>query len=489
MGKQLPEDWINGKKTTLNVFSDLGLKCDVTNLYIYKNKALKTKNLLWRWKPLDEEDDIRPNAGRPTDSKGNVELDKNGNKKKRRYYGQESTYESDPFAAGKEAILLLKKLKQEIEEEKRTQKYNSTHSLHHYWESFYKDFCQEYGDVRGGQNRINNTLLKWEGGDYGLGLQEWSKKCITDIDYNDLRDYWKLLDERGANRTPPSDMAGTKKQQKTLLNKLFEEARITDFPQLPNPTYPPIKSKGKDSVEWLRREEWDELVKLVIELSGGIANKIISKEEYQQLEWTDRDRKNQRNYVDFYDALMTQYYFYVRAEDIPRLRMEWFREEGKGEGERGILYMRELKGNREKDNSYAYREGELNHIRRMKSRKPDDGWSWFPQYQRTIKNPKKATLKCVNHLLQESLKTLGIEKREAMTWTNLRHTAFVLMIEDNPDLRATSELIDFAKNGFTSLDQFQKTYLDKMDVERRASESRKKVKAGKYDLIKRIEIH
>ena len=322
-----------------------------------------------------------------------------------------------------------------------------------------------------------------------MGLQEWSKKCITDIDYNDLRDYWKLLEERGAKKDPPTDMAGTKKQQKTLLNKLLKEARIRDFPQLPDLVYPRITSKGKDSVEWLRREEWDELVKLVIELSGGIANKIISKEEYQQLEWTDRDRKNQRNYVDFYDALMTQYYFYVRAEDIPRLRMERFREEGKGEDERGILYMRELKGNRAKDNSYAFREGELNHIRRMKSRKPDDGWSWFPQYQRTIKNPKKATLKCVNHLLQESLKTLGIEKREAMTWTNLRHTAFVLMIEDNPDLRETSELIDFAKNGFTSLDQFQKTYLDKMDIQRRASESRKKVKAGKYDLIKRIEIH
>ena len=122
MGKQLPDDWINGKKTTLNVFSDLGLKCDVTNLNIYKNKALKTKNFLWRWKPLDEDDDIRPNAGRPTDSKGNVELDKNGKKKKRKYYGQESTGESDPFAAGKEAIVLLKKLKQKIEEEKRTQK-------------------------------------------------------------------------------------------------------------------------------------------------------------------------------------------------------------------------------------------------------------------------------------------------------------------------------------------------------------------------------
>ena len=71
-------------------------------------------------------------------------------------------------------------------------------------------------------------------------------RSVTDIDYNDLRDYWSLLEERGAKKDPPSDMAGTKKHQKTLLNKLLLESRTRDFPQLPDLVYPKIKSK----VDW-----------------------------------------------------------------------------------------------------------------------------------------------------------------------------------------------------------------------------------------------
>ena len=84
---------------------------------------------------------------------------------------------------------------------------------------------------------------------------------------------------------------------------------------------------------------------------------------------------------------------------------------------------------------------------------------------------------------------LDIKKRETMTWVNLRHTAFVLWLEDNSVLWEITEIIDFAKNGFTSIDQFQKAYLDKIDIQRRASERRNKVKAAKYDLVKRVEIH
>ena len=50
-------------------------------------------------------------------------------------------------------------------------------------------------------------------------------------------------------------MAGTKNQQRTLLNKLLLEARTRDFSQLPDLVCLKIKRKGKDSVEWLRREE------------------------------------------------------------------------------------------------------------------------------------------------------------------------------------------------------------------------------------------
>ena len=60
-------------------------------------------------------------------------------------------------------------------------------------------------------------------------------------------------------------MAGTKKQQKTLLNKLFDEARRTDLPQLPRIEYPLIKTKSKDSVEYFMKNEWAKIVDFVVE--------------------------------------------------------------------------------------------------------------------------------------------------------------------------------------------------------------------------------
>ena len=34
----------------------------------------------------------------------------------------------------------------------------------------------------------------------------------------------------------------------------------------------------------------------VIELSGGVAKKTISQKEYEKLEWSEKDRFNQRNF-------------------------------------------------------------------------------------------------------------------------------------------------------------------------------------------------
>ena len=54
MAKQLPEDWINGKKTTLNVSVDLGIKGSYpSNLFVLKQKG--HKKLSCRWKPFEDE--------------------------------------------------------------------------------------------------------------------------------------------------------------------------------------------------------------------------------------------------------------------------------------------------------------------------------------------------------------------------------------------------------------------------------------------------
>ena len=93
MAKQLPEDWINGKKTTLNVSEDLGLKGSYPrNLVVFKQKG--HSKLGCRWKP-DLEEDPRPDKGR---NKSGV----------RKYFYGRTGFE-DPVDAGKEAIKWVKK--------------------------------------------------------------------------------------------------------------------------------------------------------------------------------------------------------------------------------------------------------------------------------------------------------------------------------------------------------------------------------------------
>ena len=95
---------------------------------------------------------------------------------------------------------------------------------------------------------------------------------------------------------------------------------------------------------------------------------------------------------------------------------------------------------------------------------------------RFCNNPADSqVLETLNFLLQDSLKDLRVKKKTRMTWTNIRHTAFALTVDELPELRQRDALSDFASNGFTSLEMFDSTYLKKLDLERRARESRQKI--------------
>ena len=58
MSKQLPDDWISGKKRTLNVVTDLGFRnVPAGNLTISKYPPSKNSELLFcRWLGLEVED-------------------------------------------------------------------------------------------------------------------------------------------------------------------------------------------------------------------------------------------------------------------------------------------------------------------------------------------------------------------------------------------------------------------------------------------------
>mgnify|MGYP001496748370 CR=1 FL=1 len=60
-----------------------------------------------------------------------------------------------------------------------------------------------------------------------------------------------------------------------------------------------------------------------------VVNKEMNFKQYQSLSCTYK-RKNQLNWVDLYDALLLEYFFFHRSEDMYRLKSEWFQDNWKG---------------------------------------------------------------------------------------------------------------------------------------------------------------
>ena len=174
-----------------------------------------------------------------------------------------------------------------------------------------------------------------------------------------------------------------------------------------------------------------------------------------------------------------------RREKIETFNLEsvWLNEELKFHQ----FYLEILKGNRiQGHTSDPYRIC-VPACERIKTRRPK-GFIVFPMYERDESNPEdNQTLETCNYLLQHAVKVAGIKKRKGMTFTNIRHTAFFLMVSENREMFITdSEIETFAKNGHTSLDQFRDTYINKIDAKNLGKKVRKKTKdqVTKYELLK-----
>ncbi|MGC6483646.1 MAG: hypothetical protein ACON4T_08805, partial [Synechococcus sp.] len=210
---------------------------------------------------------------------------------------ESSTGTKDPFQAGRTAIKWVLEDLRKGRAKKEQQEQDEHHNLHAYWEKWLVKETKRRAGTRS-VSRIRDEILKWEGEGYGIKHQPWSNKPADKITALDFEDYWSVLDER---RTPTNDMGGSKKQQKTVIRKLLKEAR-QDFPHLVIPDFPEISSQ-KQQVRHLKREEWDLLLKKVVELSEGAARKDLSVSDYQDLQFSKANNQNQRNWVDLYDCL------------------------------------------------------------------------------------------------------------------------------------------------------------------------------------------
>ena len=396
----------------------------------------------------DKDLDPRPNQGR----------NKSG---KRLCWQSPSLKTSDVYEAGKRAIEWWKNLQKN--EEKEYFQIQKQFSLHRYWESW---FNRESDKPRRNWMRWRrDTALKWEAPLYGIVHQPFASKNIEEISYGDFVEYFALLDKRA---TSGNDMGGTKKQQKTLIRTLMKEARANEFPKLSIPDFPEIRHQKKEAT-FLRGNDWKLLMGKVIELSKGACQKELSFKEYQALYWCKRQRFNQRNWVDLYDALSLMWFFHLRAEDMPRLKSEWFRE---SDGEI-ILRLEETKGHRKRTDTSHIRVDAFSVWQRMKKRRPK-GYLILPHLPRKEGNEAESHVKeTLNDLLKYAVDMCRPKvSSKGITFTSIRHTAFHQVLKEQPTMRQRGSIDLLADIGRTSVKMLQEVYLDRIEKEETLREMR-----------------
>ena len=452
----LPENW---KVLSVSLFGIKGTYPN--NLKI--RKVARTQNLAASWLPSIEEDH-RPNKGR---------VGKTGKRDPiRGYMGT-----PDPHEAAKRAIEWIKELQRSAKLIKELEEIEQHHSLETYWERWYAREGSKRKTQRNFDRWCRDARLKWDGGTYGVKHQPWAQKSVEKITAADFADYWALLDAR---RSGTNDMGGTKAQQKTLIRELLKEAR-SDFPHLSIPDFPSISRQIKE-VQHLKREEWDRLIGKIVELSGGAARSNITLKQYKALDWKYNNRLNQRNWVDLYDTLHLMWFFYLRAEDLPRLRAEWFQDHG----EEIICFLEQTKGNRPQQRTTHYRPDAILNWQRMNQRRPN-GLLIFPHIIRSDSDISVTLKNTLNNLLRYALEQCEPPiPSKGITMTNIRHTAFRLTLEEVPELGRPPDIYAFAQNGMTSAEMLQRTYLRFIEEKATAKRARAQIRPGDWSMVKRV---
>ena len=423
-------------------------------------RIFNSDNLQAQFLPL-EENDFRPFAGRCKGGKG------------KRIVMQKSMETDDLLEAARRAVIWIEEIAEKGREVKIQKENNEKNNLHHYWNTYFEKEILLRQTERNFNRWKREELLKWQAEDYGISNQDWSKISCDRINRRDYEEYFELLEKR-ARLNNGSNGSGIKGQQKTLINKLLALAE-SDFVGHSFPNFPKI-SKEYKQVKHLTHSEWDILYRHIFELGKGKDATTFSPSDYQALPFTPFNNKNVRNWVDVFDAINLQWYFYFRAEDMYRLKAEWFRKTEDG----WICDLETTKKDRPKHSSTHFRPDAEKFMDRLLQRKPS-GYLIFPDMERPKDNAADSrVLKKLNILLKAALQECLPEFPVAdCKWTTLRHTAFRLTLEDDSTLGIPPKINAFADNGHTSADQLRKTYLRYMELEATAKEARKNIPASK----------
>lgn len=461
MARSLPQHWLDGTRKSLSVSRDLGLRGDYpSTLSVYV--VGKTKNLAWRFLP-DEAEDPRPFCGRTNNGKG------------KRKYIEGTTGTDDPWEAGKAAISASIARRKALLRQIEDQSLEREHALSNFWETWIARVATE---PRSNQTRwMRDKKLLWSGTN-GIGLQPWAtQKSVSRITFQDFQEFFSLVTKHCQSKGTSGNES--KRQYKTLIRNLFDEARVV-FPSLQCPDFPKI-SKQIKQVKHLTHDEWDMLVEKLVQLSGGAARENLTPQEYLELDWSPRNKKNQRNWVDLYDAIHLQWFYYLRSEDAPRLRSEWFTDKG----DVVLCYLEKTKGDRDLHNTTAYRPDAYENIKRTLKRKPK-GYLVFPWIPRKDGSENESNVgETLNDLIRAVLEACGLSTDE-INWKTFRHTAFRLTLEEFPRLGEVPDIASFAINGHTSETMLRERYLKFIDADKVSKAAREAIKPGKWSMQNRV---
>ena len=461
MRRKIPENW-----KTLYV-RDLVVGGTFPNDLRIFRKPSKSKKIYAKWLPLIEED-RRAYQGRINRIKG---LGK-------RLPIEASMRTDDPIDAANYAVRWWREKSQQLEIRNQL-------SLHKYWESWsVRAFAKEQRNAQAQKKYRRDTQLKWDGEGYGIKHQSWSVKSVDEISFADFADYFSLLEKR-ARKNNGTNGSGIKEQQKSMIRALMKESRI-DFPHLQIPEFPPISRQTKQVIH-LNRDQMELLIRTIQKRCDFVVNKEINYKQYQELQWSKSKRMNQRNWVDLYDALLLEWFFFLRSEDMYRLKSEWFQDDGTGQYD---CLLDETKGNRPIHKTRSYRIEADRFMKRMKLRRPKKGYLIFPEIPRPdeggAENKVRNTL---NYLLRqvvaECLPDFDLGQK---CWTTIRHTSIRLMLQDDPSLWQGNKLRDFADNCHTSADQIQTTYLTPIQAELTAKQTRENIRSKGWSGGLRVKV-
>ena len=410
------------------------------------------ENGYWQAEYLPEiEDDIRPNKGKSKSGK--------------RLTIRKSMETKDPDMAARYAVEWnIEKRRSDLLLKNQIGGFGK--NLASYWEIYLEKEIPLQETKRNFSRWIREEKLKWNAEGWGLSSQPFAEISVDKISTSQIKDYFDLLEKNAKSRNG-SNGRGMKEQQKTLINKLFTIAS-NDFIGHSFPRFPSI-SKEKKQVRHLTKEEWQILLTGVFDLGKGQESICYSSDDYWNLDFKISNRQNIRNWVDLYDALNLEWYFFLRAEDMYRLKSEWFTQTETT----WACDLEITKKDRPKHRTFPYRKDAGKFMKRLTARKPK-GYLIFPHMNRPEGNPAESNvLLNLNYLLKIAMKKyLPNFPISECKWTTIRHTAFRLTLEDRPELGNQNKINEFAENGRTSANQLRETYLKYMNLERVAEESR-----------------